>query len=164
MNMSSPVYQTFIMEHVEPSARATVASLTSMAWNFGWAFSPTISGLVVSGIIGGWSEVKRLLSGLTRWKVMLRWYFAAAFLLLGPLVIALVSSIQILDGLVQQGAVAVFRSVNRIDSSRRSMVYAGINSPRQPLALSLAWNSLIPWQMAPAPKNMPNSGAWDENL
>ena len=44
MNMSPPVYQTFIMEHVEPSARATVASLTSMAWNFGWAFSPTISG------------------------------------------------------------------------------------------------------------------------
>ncbi|HSL46210.1 MAG TPA: MFS transporter [Anaerolineales bacterium] len=44
MNMSSPVYQTFVMEHVEPSARATVASLSNMAWNFGWAFSPTISG------------------------------------------------------------------------------------------------------------------------
>lgn len=44
MNMSTPVYQTFVMEHVEPSARATAASLTSMAWNFGWAFSPTISG------------------------------------------------------------------------------------------------------------------------
>jgi MFS family permease len=44
MNMSSPVYQTFVMEHVEPSARATVASLVSMAWNFGWAFSPSISG------------------------------------------------------------------------------------------------------------------------
>jgi MFS family permease len=44
MNMSSPVYQTFIMEHVEPSSRATIASLTSMAWNFGWAFSPTVSG------------------------------------------------------------------------------------------------------------------------
>jgi MFS family permease len=44
MNMSSPVYQTFVMEHVEPSSRATVASLVSMAWNFGWAFSPTISG------------------------------------------------------------------------------------------------------------------------
>lgn len=44
MNMSSPVYQTYVMERVEPSARATVASLTSMAWNFGWAFSPTISG------------------------------------------------------------------------------------------------------------------------
>lgn len=49
MNMSSPVYQTFVMEHVEPSGRATVASLTSMAWNFGWAFSPTIS---------GWLQVK----------------------------------------------------------------------------------------------------------
>lgn len=44
MNMSSPVYQTFVMERVEPNARATIASLTSMAWNFGWAFSPTISG------------------------------------------------------------------------------------------------------------------------
>jgi MFS family permease len=44
MNMSTPVYQTFVMERVESSARATVASLTSMAWNFGWAFSPTVSG------------------------------------------------------------------------------------------------------------------------
>jgi MFS family permease len=44
MNMSNPVYQTFVMESVEPSARATVASLSTMAWNFGWAFSPTISG------------------------------------------------------------------------------------------------------------------------
>jgi len=44
MNMSTPVYQTFVMEHVEPSARATVASLNSMSWNFGWAFSPIISG------------------------------------------------------------------------------------------------------------------------
>lgn len=44
MNMSGPVYQTYVMEHVEPSARATVASLVSMSWNFGWAFSPTISG------------------------------------------------------------------------------------------------------------------------
>jgi MFS family permease len=44
MNMSGPVYQTFVMERVDPSARATVASLVSMSWNFGWAFSPTISG------------------------------------------------------------------------------------------------------------------------
>lgn len=44
MNMSGPVYETFVMEHVEPSARATVASLVNMSWNFGWAFSPMISG------------------------------------------------------------------------------------------------------------------------
>jgi MFS family permease len=44
MNMGGPVYNAFVMERVEPSARATVASLTNMAWNFGWAFSPSISG------------------------------------------------------------------------------------------------------------------------
>lgn len=44
MNMSNPIYQAFVMEHVEPEARATVASLTSMSWNFGWAFSPQVSG------------------------------------------------------------------------------------------------------------------------
>jgi MFS family permease len=43
MNMSNPVYQTFVMERVDRQARATVASLTSMAWNFGWAFSPSVS-------------------------------------------------------------------------------------------------------------------------
>jgi predicted MFS family arabinose efflux permease len=46
MNMSGPVYQTFVMERVEPSARATVASLVSMSTNFGWAFSPIISGWI----------------------------------------------------------------------------------------------------------------------
>jgi MFS family permease len=44
MNMSSPIYQTFVMEKVESGARATVASLVSMSWNFGWAFSPILSG------------------------------------------------------------------------------------------------------------------------
>ncbi len=46
MNMSGPVYQTFVMERVEPNARATVASLVSMANSVGWAFSPTISGWI----------------------------------------------------------------------------------------------------------------------
>jgi len=46
MNMSAPVYQTFVMEHVDPDARATVASLTSMAWTSGWAISPMVSGWI----------------------------------------------------------------------------------------------------------------------
>lgn len=46
MNMSTPVYQTFVMEHVEAKSRATIASLTSMAHNFGWAVSPTVSGWI----------------------------------------------------------------------------------------------------------------------
>lgn len=44
MTMDDPVYQAFVMEKVEESARATVASLLSMAWSFGWAVGPTISG------------------------------------------------------------------------------------------------------------------------
>ena len=44
MNMSGPVYSTYIMERVEPSARGTVASLANMSNSVGWAFSPTISG------------------------------------------------------------------------------------------------------------------------
>ena len=44
MNMGGPVYNAYVMENVEPRSRAMVASLTSMAWNFGWAFSPSISG------------------------------------------------------------------------------------------------------------------------
>ncbi len=46
MNMSLPVYQTYVMEKVDPSSRATVASLVSMANNVGWAFSPQISGWI----------------------------------------------------------------------------------------------------------------------
>ncbi len=44
MNMSNPIYQTFVMEQVDATSRATVASLVSMVWSFGRAFSPTISG------------------------------------------------------------------------------------------------------------------------
>jgi len=44
MNMSSPVYQTFVMEQVNSDSRAMVASLNSMVSSFGRAFSPTVSG------------------------------------------------------------------------------------------------------------------------
>jgi len=46
MNMGLPVYQAFVMERVDAKARGTVASLVAMANNFGWAFSPTISGWI----------------------------------------------------------------------------------------------------------------------
>jgi len=44
MNMSTPVYQTFVMEQVEADSRAMVASLNSMVNSFGRAFSPVVSG------------------------------------------------------------------------------------------------------------------------
>lgn len=44
MNMSNPIYQNFVLEQVDPSSRATAASLHSMIWSFGRSFSPSISG------------------------------------------------------------------------------------------------------------------------
>lgn len=61
------------------------------AWSLVWflnVFSPTIGAVIVAWLVGGGAEVKRLLSGFTRWRVHVRWYLAAAFLMLGPLVIA----------------------------------------------------------------------------
>lgn len=65
----------------------------SQGWSLQWflnAFSPTISALIISWIIGRKIEIKRLLSGFTRWNVGWFWYFAAAFLFLGPLAFALI--------------------------------------------------------------------------
>jgi membrane protease YdiL (CAAX protease family) len=63
------------------------------AWSPFWffqIFSPTFGALIVAAISGGKAQVKHLLSGLIRWKVSFRWYFAAAFLFLGPLAITLI--------------------------------------------------------------------------
>lgn len=46
MNMSWPINQAFVMEHIDPAAQATVASLISMSWSFAWALSPTFSGWI----------------------------------------------------------------------------------------------------------------------
>jgi membrane protease YdiL (CAAX protease family) len=74
-----------------------------LAWSFAWIifiFSPTISSLLISWIIGGMVEVKRLLAGFTRWKVSIVWYIAAGFLILGPLMIA---GVRILAGYPAEG-------------------------------------------------------------
>lgn len=66
---------------------------TLASWSLVWflnAFSPTIGSIFVAWMIGGAAEVRRLLSGFTRWQVKTRWYLAAAFMILGPLAIALV--------------------------------------------------------------------------
>ncbi|MBD3214014.1 MAG: CPBP family intramembrane metalloprotease [Candidatus Lokiarchaeota archaeon] len=54
------------------------------------AWSPTISAIIISGLIGGKEEVKLLLRGLTRWRVHWKWYFAAFLILLAPLGFALI--------------------------------------------------------------------------
>ncbi len=44
MNMSGPVYQTFILEQVRPDVQALAASLNNIAFRFGWFVSPYVSG------------------------------------------------------------------------------------------------------------------------
>jgi membrane protease YdiL (CAAX protease family) len=54
------------------------------------SFSPTISAVLVAGLLGGLPEIKDLLSGFTRWRTGLRWYLAALGFLLGPLAVAVI--------------------------------------------------------------------------
>lgn len=58
-----------------------------------WAvavFSPTIASVVVSWVIGGGAEVRRVLAGFARWRIGVWWYLAAFGLFLAPLMVALV--------------------------------------------------------------------------
>jgi MFS family permease len=73
MNMSNPVYQSFVMEQVDENARATVASLVSMAWSFGWAFSPVVSGQLQES--SGFGVVYGLVIVLYTVAVLLYWRF-----------------------------------------------------------------------------------------
>jgi membrane protease YdiL (CAAX protease family) len=81
--MSAAIFAHLTLRPGQPDTR------WSLTW-FLYAFSPTYSALIVSWIIGGKSEVRRLLSGFARWNVGLRWYLGAAYLFLGPLAVALV--------------------------------------------------------------------------
>lgn len=60
-----------------------------IVWFF-QVFSPTLSAIIVTLCIGGWNDVKKLLSGFARWKVSVWWYLAAFSLALFPLLFALV--------------------------------------------------------------------------
>ncbi len=44
MNLSGPVYETFILEQAPPDAQALASALNSLSFQFGWVVSPSISG------------------------------------------------------------------------------------------------------------------------
>jgi MFS family permease len=44
MNMSGPVYQTFVLEQVPENVQALAMSLNGIAFQFGWVLSPQLSG------------------------------------------------------------------------------------------------------------------------
>lgn len=77
LNIAITVTQLYILKIPQTKVVAILQVLT-----------PTISAVILSGLIGGRQEIIKLLSGFTRWKVGLRWYLAA-FLMTGiPLLIA----------------------------------------------------------------------------
>ena len=53
-------------------------------------FSPTIAAASIVFLLGGLPAIRNLLGGFTRWKVGIRWYLAALFLIAAPLAAALV--------------------------------------------------------------------------
>lgn len=44
MNLSNPIYQTFVLEHVPEKSQALAMSLNSLSFQFGWFIMPQISG------------------------------------------------------------------------------------------------------------------------
>ncbi len=44
MNLSNPVYQTFVLEHVPEGTQALTMSLNSLSFQFGWFIMPQVSG------------------------------------------------------------------------------------------------------------------------
>ncbi len=44
MNLSNPVYQTFVLEHVPAGTQALTMSLNSLSFQFGWFVMPQVSG------------------------------------------------------------------------------------------------------------------------
>jgi MFS family permease len=73
MNMSNPIYQNFVLEQVDPSSRATVASLHSMIWSFGRSFSPSISGSLQ--VAYGFGPPFAIAISLYAFAIMLYWMF-----------------------------------------------------------------------------------------
>lgn len=47
MNMSNPLVGSFTMEVIEPSERATLSSILSMTWTFGWGVSARVAGHIM---------------------------------------------------------------------------------------------------------------------
>jgi MFS family permease len=46
MNMASPLYSAFCMEHTPEHEQGFVNSVLNLSWNIGWAVGPFVSGVV----------------------------------------------------------------------------------------------------------------------
>lgn len=56
-------------------------------------FSPTVAAVSIVFVLGGLPAIWNLVAGFTRWKVGVRWYLAALFLVAAPLAAALIYAV-----------------------------------------------------------------------
>nr|MBN1228287.1 MFS transporter [Anaerolineae bacterium] len=73
MNMGGPVYTTFILEQVPENVQALAASLTGIAFQFGWVLSPQLSGWFQTNY--GFVPVFLTTSGLYIVGIAVTWIF-----------------------------------------------------------------------------------------
>ena len=73
MNMSNPLYSTFIMEQTPERERGTVNSLFQLTWEVGWTVGPYISGVVQARY--GFAPLFVSTAGLYGLAVGLTWLF-----------------------------------------------------------------------------------------
>ena len=76
MNLSNPIYQTFLLEQVPVSAQALTISLSSLSFEFGWFIMPQISGwLQVAYGERGFVPIFFVVSALYATAIGLEWFF-----------------------------------------------------------------------------------------
>jgi MFS family permease len=76
MNLSNPIYQTFILERVPRDAQALAMSLSSIAFQFGWFVMPQISGwLQVRFGPVGFAYIFGMVAGLYVTAFTIEWFF-----------------------------------------------------------------------------------------
>ncbi len=61
----------------------------SPIWLIG-IFSPTIAGLFMAGVMGGWPGLRQLLAGYMRWRLGWQWYLVATSLAWLPAIVTLI--------------------------------------------------------------------------
>jgi len=76
MNLSNPVYQTFVLEHVPRDTQALAMSLTSLSFQFGWFVMPQLSGwMQVRWGAMGFVPIFGMVAVLYVTAVVLEWLF-----------------------------------------------------------------------------------------
>jgi predicted MFS family arabinose efflux permease len=73
MNMASPLYSAFAMEHTTERERGAVNSVMTLMWEVGWTVGPYLSGLVQAR--WGFSPLFVLTAMLYAGAISLTWLF-----------------------------------------------------------------------------------------